>query len=171
MRTAPVGGSQSRCLGLFHKPGEPIVLRRESKAVRLAPSHVDGEGEVVERQAKPSLIAVTTRSHGLAGARPTSARPAGASYPGMGVPGFLWYFYGMRITIDKAGRLVIPKPLRDQTGIGSGEVEIFAEGTGLHLEPCASADLVREGDRLVVPSAGARLTSTAVRELLDAGRR
>jgi hypothetical protein len=29
----------------------------------------------------------------------------------------------MRTTVDKAGRLVIPKPLRDQLGLGPGEVD------------------------------------------------
>jgi AbrB family looped-hinge helix DNA binding protein len=39
----------------------------------------------------------------------------------------------MRTTIDGAGRLVIPKPLRDRLGIdGGSEVEVF-EHTG-HLE-------------------------------------
>lgn len=34
----------------------------------------------------------------------------------------------MRTTTDKAGRLVIPKSLRDQSGIAAGEVEIFLDG-------------------------------------------
>ena len=34
----------------------------------------------------------------------------------------------MRSTIDKAGRLVIPKPLRDQLGLRPGEVELTADG-------------------------------------------
>lgn len=35
----------------------------------------------------------------------------------------------MRATIDKAGRLAIPKQLRDHAGLAPGEVEVTAEGT------------------------------------------
>ncbi|WP_156166322.1 AbrB/MazE/SpoVT family DNA-binding domain-containing protein [Mycobacterium haemophilum] len=41
----------------------------------------------------------------------------------------------MRATIDKAGRLVIPKPLRDHLGLQPGEVEVTADGAGLRMEP------------------------------------
>ena len=43
----------------------------------------------------------------------------------------------MRSTIDKAGRLVIPKALRDMLGLVPGEVEVTPEGAGLHIEPLA----------------------------------
>ena len=41
----------------------------------------------------------------------------------------------MRSTIDKAGRLVIPKPLRDQLGLRPGEVELTADGAALRVVP------------------------------------
>ena len=41
----------------------------------------------------------------------------------------------MRATIDKAGRLVIPKQLRDEVGLRPGEVDVSAYGTGLRVEP------------------------------------
>lgn len=44
------------------------------------------------------------------------------------------------MTIDKAGRLVIPKPLRERVGLTPGEVEVFAEGSGLRVEPVARDD-------------------------------
>ena len=43
----------------------------------------------------------------------------------------------MRSTIDKAGRLVIPKALRDMLGLVPGAVEVTPEGAGLHIEPLA----------------------------------
>jgi hypothetical protein len=77
----------------------------------------------------------------------------------------------MRTTIDKAGRLVIPNRLRQEAGMQAGEVEVFADGTGLRIEPIAGEDLAHEGGRLVIPSAGGRLDDATVRALLDAGRR
>lgn len=77
----------------------------------------------------------------------------------------------MRGTIDKAGRLVIPKPLRDQLGLGPGAVELIADGNALRVEALADDTLERRGDRLVIPSGGARITDADVRALRDAGRR
>lgn len=77
----------------------------------------------------------------------------------------------MRATIDKAGRLVIPKPLRDLAGIQSGEVEVSLEGTGLRIEPVAGDGLAEEGGWLVIPPSGGTLDDATVRAMLDAGRR
>ena len=77
----------------------------------------------------------------------------------------------MRATIDKAGRLVIPKPLRDQLGLGPGDVEVTPDGSGLRVEAIAGAGLVEEGGRLVIPAGGTELDDDVVRALRDADRR
>ncbi len=77
---------------------------------------------------------------------------------------YRWYRNGMRTTIDKAGRVVIPKVLRDMVGL-EGEVEISCEGGGIRLEPVPGEGLVEEGGRLVIPPGGARMDDDAVREL------
>ena len=77
----------------------------------------------------------------------------------------------MRATIDKAGRLVIPKPLRDHLGLRPGEVEVSAEGSGLRIEPIAGDALEERGGRLVVPAAGVEIDDAVVRSLRDAGQR
>jgi AbrB family looped-hinge helix DNA binding protein len=77
----------------------------------------------------------------------------------------------MRATIDKAGRLVIPKQLRDHVGLRPGEVEVIAEGTGLRVEPLASESLDERDGRLLIPSAGAQIDDDLVRSLRDAGQR
>jgi AbrB family looped-hinge helix DNA binding protein len=77
----------------------------------------------------------------------------------------------MRATVDKAGRLVIPKQLRDQIGLRHGEVEITAEGTGLRVEPLAEESVAERDGRLVIPAAGARIDDDLVRSLRDAGQR
>jgi AbrB family looped-hinge helix DNA binding protein len=82
-----------------------------------------------------------------------------------------WYYSGIRATIDKAGRLVIPKQLRDHVGLRPGEVEVIAEGTGLRVEPLAGESLDERDGRLLIPSAGAQIDDELVRSLRDAGQR
>ena len=47
----------------------------------------------------------------------------------------------MPATIDGAGRLVIPKALRDELGLRSGEVEVEADGVDLRARPVADDSL------------------------------
>jgi AbrB family looped-hinge helix DNA binding protein len=77
----------------------------------------------------------------------------------------------MRATIDKAGRLVIPKQLRDRVGLRPGEVELTADGTGLRVEPIATDSLAERDGRLVIPAAGIQLDDDLVRQLRDAEQR
>lgn len=77
----------------------------------------------------------------------------------------------MRTTIDKAGRLVIPKALRDAVGIVAGEVEVTVDGAGLHIEPAEFATLVEEDGRLVIPRTGHPVTDEDIRRLRFADQR
>lgn len=77
----------------------------------------------------------------------------------------------MRATIDKAGRLVIPKVLRDHLGLRPGEVEVTADGAGLRVEPLTDDSLEERDGRLVIPASGAKIDDAIVRALRDAGQR
>jgi AbrB family looped-hinge helix DNA binding protein len=77
----------------------------------------------------------------------------------------------MKSTIDKAGRLVIPKPLRERLGIRPGIVEVTADGNALRVEPVAGSDVEERHGRLVIPSAGAVVTDEDVRALRDVDQR
>ena len=78
----------------------------------------------------------------------------------------------MRATIDKAGRLVIPKQLRDELGLRPGEVEVSAYGAGLRVEPVTGNESLDEHDgRLVIPAAGLTIDDDLVRLLRDAGQK
>lgn len=79
-----------------------------------------------------------------------------------------WYFYGVRVAIDRAGRLVIPKPLRDRVGIRPGELEVFVEGAGLRIQPIAGDELVEQNGVLVVPPAGVRVDDDMIAALRNA---
>lgn len=77
----------------------------------------------------------------------------------------------MRATIDKAGRVVIPKALRERVGLLPGEVEVTVEGSALRIEPCAENELQERGGRLVIAASGAPVSDELVRLLRDAGQR
>lgn len=77
----------------------------------------------------------------------------------------------MKATIDGAGRLVIPKQLRDRLGLTQGEVEVEADGADLRVRPVADDTLEEQDGWLVVPSTGQRLTDDDVRDLRDADQR
>lgn len=79
--------------------------------------------------------------------------------------------HAMRTTIDKAGRLVIPRALRDRIGLAEGgEVELELDGAAVRIEPVAGSSLKEVAGLLVIPATGTRLTGDLVRELIDADR-
>ena len=57
----------------------------------------------------------------------------------------------MEATIDNAGRLVIPKRLRDELGFVPGPVEVVRDGSGIRVDPVAAAELGRLEGRLIIP--------------------
>lgn len=77
----------------------------------------------------------------------------------------------MQTTIDKAGRLVIPKSLRDSLGLRAGVVDVHAEGTGIRVDVPADETLDERAGRLVIPASRTRIDDDVVRTLRDAGQR
>jgi AbrB family looped-hinge helix DNA binding protein len=79
----------------------------------------------------------------------------------------------MRTTIDAAGRLVVPKPLRDQLGFTPGtELELDAVDGRLEVAVPSRVRVEQgpHGLRLAADPAD-RLTAEQVRELMERGRR
>ena len=77
----------------------------------------------------------------------------------------------MRTTIDKAGRLVIPRALRNRIGLaGGGEVEIDVDGSALRIQPVTGTALREERGLLIIPATGSPIDDALVRELIDVER-
>jgi AbrB family looped-hinge helix DNA binding protein len=82
----------------------------------------------------------------------------------------------MRTTIDAAGRVVIPKPMRDELGLrGGDEVELTIREGRIELEPSSKPVLLVERDGFLAAEIeedeSAPLTASEVRDLLERLRR
>jgi len=78
----------------------------------------------------------------------------------------------MKTSMDSAGRVVVPKPLRDALGLTAGStVDISRYGAGLQLVPTGrTARLVDESGVLVATGQTA-VDDDVVFGLIDSGRR
>ncbi len=78
----------------------------------------------------------------------------------------------MRTTIDKAGRIVIPRELRERIGLIPGPVDVHAVGNAIQIEiPEHEVDLELLDGLLTLPQDDQKLGDDEVRELrFDAQR-
>ncbi|HMS14461.1 MAG TPA: AbrB/MazE/SpoVT family DNA-binding domain-containing protein [Microthrixaceae bacterium] len=82
-----------------------------------------------------------------------------------------WWLGAVKVAIDSAGRVVVPKALRDRLGLDAGTtVDISAHGSGLHLTPVGRSARVRtmRGETVAVPDTV--ITDDDVFAILDADR-
>lgn len=78
----------------------------------------------------------------------------------------------MRVTIDRAGRIVVPKAMRDELGL-EPDTPLDIELVDGHLEispPASSARLVEGPHGLVIETPGATITDAQIRATLEAVR-
>jgi AbrB family looped-hinge helix DNA binding protein len=71
----------------------------------------------------------------------------------------------MKAAIDEAGRVVIPKRLREELGLTPGPVEIVRDGAAVRIEPVTDRSLKKVGHRLVIPASGGKIDDDDVRDL------
>ena len=84
-----------------------------------------------------------------------------------------WYLSTMRATIDSAGRLVVPKPLRDELGFAAGTVLELAAVNGALEVRVPSRVRVEDGPHGLhfVADSADQLTDEQVRDLIEKSRR
>ncbi len=78
----------------------------------------------------------------------------------------------MRVVIDQVGRVVVPKPLRDQLGLAPGStVDISLYGDGLHLTPVGRTARLERRDGKLVAVADTSVTDDDIFGLIESIRR
>jgi AbrB family looped-hinge helix DNA binding protein len=78
----------------------------------------------------------------------------------------------MKLTMDKAGRLVVPKPLREALGLGNGgEVEVNVYGAGLQIVPGGSTARIIEVEGQLVADSDTVITDEMIFGPMDSMRR
>lgn len=81
----------------------------------------------------------------------------------------------MNVSIDRAGRIVVPKSIRNSLGLAEGaDLEIFIEDGRLVIEvPNPPKRLEKRGDSLVIVADEpiGEMTTAQVRDILESVRR
>lgn len=78
----------------------------------------------------------------------------------------------MKTTIDAAGRIVVPKPLRDALALTAGmTVDISQYGSGLQIVPAGRTGRLVEEEGFLVATGDTTIDDETVFNLIDSGRR
>jgi len=83
-----------------------------------------------------------------------------------------WYVRTMQLPIDRAGRLVVPKALRDALGLGEGGVvDVSLYGQGLQIVPSGRTARIVPTERGLAAESDTVVTDETIFGLVDAMRR
>jgi AbrB family looped-hinge helix DNA binding protein len=83
-----------------------------------------------------------------------------------------WYFPTMQLPIDRAGRLVVPKALRDALGLGEGGVvDVSLYGQGLQIVPSGRTARIVQTEHGLAAESETVVTDETIFGLVDAMRR
>jgi AbrB family looped-hinge helix DNA binding protein len=102
----------------------------------------------------------------------TVGAPGGSSDRRQRSLGFRWYRFPMETVIDQAGRIVLPKPIRDALGLLPGtKVDISPYGAGAQVVPAGRTARLVEEDGVLVSAGDTPVDDGVVFALIDAGRK
>ncbi len=86
--------------------------------------------------------------------------------------GFQWYSFPMEAVIDQAGRIVLPKAIRDALGLLPGtRVDISPYGAGAQIVPAGRTARLVEENGVLVAAGETPVDDDIVFALIDAGRK
>jgi AbrB family looped-hinge helix DNA binding protein len=86
--------------------------------------------------------------------------------------GFDWYYLPMEAIVDQAGRIVLPKFIRDALGLLPGtKVDISPYGAGVQVVPTGRTARIVEEDGVLVSAGETPVDDDILFSLIDAGRR
>jgi AbrB family looped-hinge helix DNA binding protein len=78
----------------------------------------------------------------------------------------------METIIDRAGRVVLPKPIRDALGLLPGtKVDISPYGAGAQIVPAGRTARLVDEDGVLVAAGETQVDDATVFALIDAGRK
>lgn len=76
-----------------------------------------------------------------------------------------------RITIDNAGRMILPKPVRDARGLEAGDtLELSIHGDNISLHPVRNTSPLQKKKGVWVYRTGRPLNAAAIRAMQDSIR-
>lgn len=83
-----------------------------------------------------------------------------------------WYYVPMEAVVDQAGRIVLPKYIRDALGLLPGtKVDISPYGAGVQVVPVGRTARLVEEDGVLVSSGDTPVDDDILFGLIDAGRK
>ena len=86
--------------------------------------------------------------------------------------GFEWYDFPMEAVVDQAGRIVLPKFIRDALGLFPGtKVDISPYGAGVQVVPAGRTARLVEEDGVLVSAGETPVDDDILFGLIDAGRK
>lgn len=75
------------------------------------------------------------------------------------------------VTVDSAGRVVLPKPLRDELGLAPGDtLALESDGERVTLRPVRSSSALRKEEGVWVFRSGRKILASETDRVLDAMR-